>query len=69
MYPVIKMTDCQYCHKEIKKDAEFIVVGKYPSTMDKWREKVSLSNIPFLGPETFGTIYHKSCYLEMANKG
>lgn len=63
------MTDCQNCHKELKEDDDFIVIGKYPSTMDKWREKVSLSNFPFLGPETFGTIYHKSCFLELANNG
>ena len=61
------MTDCQYCHKEIKKDDEFVLVGKYPSTMEKWR-----SLPPFSAPgtpETLGTIYHKSCFLEMANKG
>jgi hypothetical protein len=65
----MNMTNCQYCHKEIKEDDDFILVGKYPSTMQKWREKVSVSNIPFLGPETFGTIYHTSCFHEMANKG
>jgi hypothetical protein len=63
----ITPTDCQYCHKEIKKEADFILVGKYPSTKEKWREKVSLFNFPFLSPETFGTIYHKSCFLEMTN--
>jgi hypothetical protein len=62
------MTDCRYCQKEIKKDDDFVVVGKYPSTMDKWREKVSLSNIPFLGPETFGTIYHKSCFRQIVDE-
>ena len=62
------MTDCQYCKKEIKKDDDFVVVGKYPSTMDKWREKVSLSNIPFLGPETFGIIYHKSCFRQIVDE-
>jgi hypothetical protein len=63
------MADRSYCHKEIKKEDEFILVGKYPSTMEKWSEKVSLSNFPLLRPEDFGTIYHKSCFLEMANKG
>jgi len=63
------MTDCQYCHKKIKEEDDFILVGKYPSTMEKWSEKVSPSNFPFLGPEDFGTIYHKSCFFEMANKG
>ncbi len=66
------MTDCQYCHKEIKKDDDFILVGKYPSTMEKWRN-LSPSDLARGGapgsPETLGTIYHKSCFLEMANKG
>ena len=64
------MTDCQYCHKEIKKDDDFILVGKYPSTMEKWRN-FSPSNITSgpRAPETLGTIYHKSCFLAMAKKG
>ena len=66
------MTDCQYCHREIKKDDDFILVGKYPSTMEKWRN-LSPSDLASGGalrsPETLGTIYHKSCFLEMANKG
>jgi hypothetical protein len=64
------MTDCQYCHKEIKKDDDFVLVGKYPSTIDKWR---SFSPSDFArgarAPENSGTIYHKSCFLEMAKKG
>jgi hypothetical protein len=63
------MVNCSYCHNEIKNGEEFLLVGKYPSTIEKWREKVSFSNFPFLSPETFGTIYHKSCFLEMENKG
>jgi hypothetical protein len=61
------MVDCSYCHKEIKKDDEFVIVGKYPSTYEKWR-----SLPPFSAPgtpENLGTIYHKSCFVEMINKG
>jgi hypothetical protein len=59
------MVDCFYCHKEIKKDDEFVLVGKYPSTMEKWK----LEGTAVRSPESFGTIYHKSCYVEMTNKG
>jgi hypothetical protein len=31
----IAMADCSYCHKEIKKDDEFVLVGKYPSAMHR----------------------------------
>jgi hypothetical protein len=65
----MNMTDCQCCHKEINNDDDFVLVGKYPSTMEKWRN-VSPSNIasgPY-APENLGTIYHKSCFLGMANK-
>ena len=59
------MADCSYCHKEIKKDDEFVLVGKYPSTKEKWK----LEGIAVRSPEHFGTIYHKSCFVEMTNKG
>ena len=61
------MVDCSYCHKEIKKDDEFVLVGKYPSTYEK--AKLAPSDFPFRSPEHFGTIYHKSCFVEMTNKG
>jgi hypothetical protein len=54
------MTDCEYCHKEIKKNDDFVVVGKYPSFWGTWRPMSRWSS-----PEDFGTIYHKSCFLEM----
>ena len=62
------MTDCSYCQKEIKKDDEFVLVGKYPSTLEKWRS-FSPSDLPPRKPENLGTIYHKSCFVEMTNKG
>jgi hypothetical protein len=55
------MADCEYCHKEIKKDDDFILVGKYPSGWKKWGEGMTR----WSSPEDFGTIYHKSCFLEM----
>jgi len=63
----IVMADCSYCHKEIKKDDEFVLIGKYPSTSEKWS-----SHPPFhapRAPENFGTVYHKSCFVEMIYKG
>jgi hypothetical protein len=61
------MTDCSYCHKEIKKDDEFVLVGKYPSTLDKLQTHPP--SISSRGPEHFGIIYHKSCFVNMTNKG
>jgi hypothetical protein len=61
------MTDCEYCHKEIKKDDDFILVGKYPSGWKKWEE--GMTRYSYLrSPEDFGTIYHKSCFLEMVKR-
>ena len=67
------MTDCRYCLKEIKKDDDFILVGKYPSGWKKWGENVFPSSNPMLklsSPEDFGMIYHMSCFLEkIKNEG
>jgi hypothetical protein len=39
------------------KDEEFVLVGKYPSQLKTlyWR---------YAGPEVYGDMYHKSCFLE-----
>jgi len=60
----IAVVDCSYCHKEIKKDDEFVLVGKYPSTMEKWK----LEGTAVRSPEHFGTIYHKPCFVEVTCK-
>jgi len=59
------MTDCEYCHKEIKKDEDFVLAGKYPSNWEKWKRQRFHTDL-LQSPEDYGTIYHKSCFLEMA---
>lgn len=60
------MTDCKYCHKEMKKDDDFVLVGKYPSGWQKLQFSGFLARAPrSRSPEEFGMIYHKSCFLEM----
>jgi hypothetical protein len=55
------MANCQYCHKEIQKDDDFVLVGKYPSFWNAWKP----FGTKWTYPEEFGMIYHKSCFLEM----
>ena len=65
------MTACEYCQEEIEKDDDFILVGKYPSGLEKWGENLFPSSNPMLrlsSPEDFGTIYHMSCFLEKIKK-
>jgi rubrerythrin len=62
------MPYCVYCSHEIKIDDDFILVGMYPSDWTKWSENLFPSHGNHLrksSPEDFGTIYHKSCFLEM----
>jgi len=65
------MTDCEYCHSEIKKDDDFILVGKFPSAWQKWKDvRLNFHGDGQVSPEDFGTIYHKACFLElMKNEG
>jgi hypothetical protein len=58
------MTDCEYCGEQVKKDDDFVLVGKYPSGWKKWEGGMTR----YSSPEDFGTIYHKSCYDEMIKK-
>jgi hypothetical protein len=58
------MTDCEYCHKEVKKDDDFVLVGKFPSYWKKSNTRLFKLWGP-MSPEDFGTIYHKACFLEM----
>jgi hypothetical protein len=60
-------TECEYCHKEIRKDEDFILEGKYPSFWKKWKTKEFPPDWFAIHPrpEDWGTIYHKSCFLEM----
>lgn len=55
------MTDCEYCHKKMKKDDDFVLVGKYPNFWKAWQP----FGARWTYPEDLGTIYHKSCFLEM----
>jgi len=65
------MTDCEYCHQEMKKDDDFVLVGKYPSVGQE--READLYPYDWLSAryrrsgslEDFGTIYHKSCFLEI----
>jgi len=58
------MTDCEYCGEQVKKDDDFVLVGKYPSGWKKWEEGMAR----YSSPEDFGAIFHKSCYDEMIKK-
>jgi hypothetical protein len=64
------MANCELCSKEIKKDDDFIVVGKYPSGWKKWEENRFPSSSMFgSSPEDFGSIYHKDCFIDAIKKG
>jgi hypothetical protein len=63
------MTDGVYCGEEIKKDDDFILVGKFPSGWEKWKDvRLHFHSDGQVSPEDFGMIYHKSCFLEMMKK-
>ena len=56
------MTKCTFCQKDIEKDQEFILEGKFPGMLrELWQEFKGDMAMNFL-PE-YGKIYHKDCYL------
>lgn len=56
---------CEFCGKEIMKDEEFILVGKYPGLGKVWLRSSVVRWVP---PDTYGKLYHKSCFLESLKK-
>jgi hypothetical protein len=45
----------------MKKDDDFVLVGKYPNFWKAWQP----FGARWTYPEDLGMIYHKSCFLEM----
>lgn len=61
---------CEICGKTIEENDEFVLVGKYPKAAVKWIS-TEYSGFPFRhyqAPESYGLIYHKSCFLESAKR-
>ena len=56
---------CEFCGKEIIKDEEFVIVGKYPGIGRIWFRSAVVRWAP---PEIYGKIYHKTCYLKLLRK-
>ncbi len=52
--------ECEYCKRELNKDDDFILIGKYPG---RWKRYVdSKIDREFLGLSHLGQLYHKKCY-------
>ena len=56
---------CEYCGKPLKPFEEFILIGKYPTRGQMWKWSEASY---YVSPENYGKIYHKNCFLTMANK-
>lgn len=59
---------CAKCKKEIKKGSYFVIEGKYPGRFSiAWNTywlSLCTTAIKPAGPEVFGRIYHKKCYIK-----
>ena len=53
------MAVCKACGKQIVVGEEFIVIGKFPKHTRVYMRSISSHRV---GPETWGDIYHKSCF-------
>jgi hypothetical protein len=59
------MTECKLCKKAIVEGEEFVVVGTYPKSGYIYYRSNMKNRVP---PETWGQIYHKTCFLEAVKK-
>ncbi len=62
-YWKVESMSCCACKKRILEAEDFVLVGKYPSNGQIWANSNLKGHAP---PEAYGTIYHKECYLKMA---
>jgi hypothetical protein len=59
------MTQCELCRKAIIEGDEFVVVGTYPKSGYIYYRSNMKNRVP---PETWGQIYHKTCFREVCQK-
>jgi hypothetical protein len=56
------MTNCTICQKEIEKDQEFILDGKFPGFIKTLTNEIARNPFPDYLTQ-YGNISHKDCYL------
>jgi hypothetical protein len=56
--------ECSFCKDDIKKNDQYVIIGRYPGTMTRMVDAGTL----IYGLGDLGTVYHKDCYHEKITK-
>ena len=63
------MIECEFCKKKINNNEEFVLEGEYPAGWNRYWTAFGLwVGMGSAGPEAYGKIFHKNCYLKKTKK-
>jgi hypothetical protein len=58
---------CSYCKKNVEKDVDFILEGKYPGLRNRFIDH-QITRTLHRGLGHWGELYHKNCFFEKNSK-